>query len=134
MKRNLTPVTMICKKEREINYRSELRTIGSAELYFSSIELFRCIRSHKLKKTNQETCFNHAEILRTLAGYGGRGLRAGFSLQFSIHETPVELNSLLSKFFCYITWFVISPDQTRLWTTCKQGLYVKSYCFKETIG
>ena len=22
-------------------------------------------------------------------------------------KSPVELNSLLSKFFCYITWFVI---------------------------
>ena len=29
---------------------------------------------------------------------------------FQSMKTPVELNSLLSKFFCYITWFVISPD------------------------
>ena len=36
----------------------------------------------------------------------------------------VELNSLLSKFFCYITWFVISPGQTRLKTTCKRVIYV----------
>ena len=28
-------------------------------------------------------------------------------------------------------WFVISPDQTRHWTTYKRGLYVKSYCFFE---
>ena len=48
-------------------------------------------------------------------------------------KTPVELNSLLSKFFCFITWFVISPDYTRYWTTCKRDLYVKSYCFFETI-
>ena len=45
---------------------------------------------------------------------------------FESMETPVELNSLLSKFFCYITWSVISPDQTRLWTTCN--------CFFETIA
>ena len=53
---------------------------------------------------------------------------------FQSMKSPVELNSLLSKFFCYITWFVISPDQTRLWTTCKRGLYVKSYCLFETIA
>ena len=29
---------------------------------------------------------------------------------FQSMKTPVELNSLLWKFFCYITWFVISPD------------------------
>ena len=52
---------------------------------------------------------------------------------FQSMKSPVELNSLLSKFFCYITWYVISPDQTRLWTTCKRGLYVKSFCFFETI-
>ena len=54
---------------------------------------------------------------------------------FQSMKSPVELNSLFSKFFCYITWFVISPDQTRRrWTTCKQGLYVKSYCYFETIA
>ena len=32
-------------------------------------------------------------------------------------ESPVELNSLLSKLFCYITWFIIHlirPDSGRL--------------------
>ena len=29
---------------------------------------------------------------------------------FQSMKTVVELNSLLSKFFCDITWFVISPD------------------------
>ena len=29
---------------------------------------------------------------------------------FQSMKTPVELDSLLSKFFCYITWFVISAD------------------------
>ena len=29
---------------------------------------------------------------------------------FQSLKTPVELNSLLSKFLCYITWLVISPD------------------------
>ena len=52
---------------------------------------------------------------------------------FQSIKNPVELNSLLSKLFCYITWLVISPDQTRLWTTFKRGLYVKCYCFVETI-
>ena len=29
---------------------------------------------------------------------------------FQSMKSPVELNSPLLKFFCYITWFVISPD------------------------
>ena len=29
---------------------------------------------------------------------------------FQSMKSPVELNSLFSSFFCYITWFVISPD------------------------
>ena len=28
---------------------------------------------------------------------------------FQSTKSPVERNSLLSKFFCYITWLVISP-------------------------
>ena len=31
----------------------------------------------------------------------------------------------------FVTWFVISPDYTRHWMTCKRGLYVKSYCFSK---
>ena len=53
---------------------------------------------------------------------------------FQSMKSPVELNSLLSKFFCYITWFVISPYQTRQWTTSIRGLYVKSYCFFEAMA
>ena len=51
---------------------------------------------------------------------------------FQSTKSPVELNSPLSKLFCYITWLVISPDQTPHWTTCKRELSVKSYCFFET--
>ena len=25
-------------------------------------------------------------------------------------KSPVELNSILPKFFCYVTWLVVSPD------------------------
>ena len=45
-------------------------------------------------------------------------------------KSSVELNSLFLKFFCYIIWF----DETRHWRPCKRGLYVKSYCFFETIA
>ena len=38
---------------------------------------------------------------------------------FQSMKSLVELNSLFSKLFCYITWFSISPDQTRQWATCK---------------
>ena len=44
------------------------------------------------------------------------------------------MNSRFSKFFCYITWFLKSPDQTRHWTTYKRGRHVKSYCFFEKIA
>ena len=53
---------------------------------------------------------------------------------FQSMKSPVALNSLLPKLFCYITWFVLSPDYTRNWTTGKRGLYVKFYCFFETIA
>ena len=53
---------------------------------------------------------------------------------FRSMKSPVELNSPLSKFFCYIIWLVISPDQTRRWTTCKRGRYDKSYCFFKAIA
>ena len=66
----------------------------------------------------------------------GRAITAESSLlyiavcNFQSMKIPVELNNLLSKFFCFITWFVM----TRLWTTCKQDLYVKSYCLFEIIA
>ena len=49
-------------------------------------------------------------------------------------KSPIELNSLLSRFFCYMTWFIVSPDLTQHWTTYKRGLYVKFYYFFETIS
>ena len=49
---------------------------------------------------------------------------------FQSMKSPVELDSLFSKLFCYITSFVISRDQTQDWMTCKLGLYVKYYCFE----
>ena len=53
---------------------------------------------------------------------------------FQSMKSPVELNSLLLKFFCYITWLVISPDQTRHWKkTWKRDLYVKFCCTFKTI-
>ena len=68
---------------------------------------------------------------RTLSRSGNHRIRAArcfrvtyYKNNFQYMKSPVELNSLLSKFFCYISWFVISLDQTRLWTTCKRGLYV----------
>ena len=63
-------------------------------------------------------------------------LREDIKSVYNFHsmKSLVELNSLLSKFFCYVTWFVISPDKTQHWTTSKRGLYVKFYCFFETIA
>ena len=53
---------------------------------------------------------------------------------FQSMNSPMELNTLFSKCFCYIARFVTWPDQTQEWTTCKRGLYVKYYCLSETIA
>ena len=52
-----------------------------------------------LKRRLWYRCFpvNFANFLRTVCN-------------FQSMKSPAELNSLLSKFFCYITCFVISPD------------------------
>ena len=36
--------------------------------------------------------------------------KLGAVCNFQSMKGPVELNSLFSKYLCYITWFVISPD------------------------
>ena len=53
-----------------------------------------------------------------------------FSLKFLILERSGETNDLFLKFFCYIIWF----DERRHWTTYKRGVYIKSYCFLNTIA
>ena len=58
----------------------------------------------------------------------------GSVCNFQSMKSPVELNSIFSKFFWYINWSVISPNSTRQWTTWKRGIYVKSYCLFETIA
>ena len=45
-------------------------------------------------------------------------------------KRSVELDNLLLKFFCYVTWF----DEKRHWRPYKWGLFVKSYCFFEIIA
>ena len=49
---------------------------------------------------------------------------------FQSMKSPVELNNLLLKFFCYVTWF----DERQNWRPCKRGLFFKSYCFFEIIS
>ena len=49
---------------------------------------------------------------------------------FKSVESPVELNSLLLKFFCFVTWF----DEKRNWRPCKRDLYLKIYCCFEIIS
>ena len=49
---------------------------------------------------------------------------------FQSMKSPVELNSLLLKFFCYVNWF----DERRHWRPFKWCLFVKSYCFFEAIA
>ena len=49
---------------------------------------------------------------------------------FQFMKSPVKMNSLFLKFFCYITWL----DEMRHWGPCKRGLYDKSCCFFETIA
>ena len=40
---------------------------------------------------------------------------------FQSMKSPVELGSLLFKFFCYATWL----DERRHWRHCKRGLFAK---------
>ena len=61
-----------------------------------------------------------------------RGIYEKSVCNFQSMKSPLELNGVLSKFFCFITWLLYQLIR-RNTTTCKQGLYVKSYCFFETI-
>ena len=49
---------------------------------------------------------------------------------FQSIKSPVELNSLLIKLFCYVTQF----DERQNWRPCKRGLFFKSYCFFKIIA
>ena len=56
--------------------------------------------------------------------------KAASFCNFQSMKRPVELNGLLLKFFCYVTWF----DERRHWRACKRGLCVKTCCFFGTIA
>ena len=49
---------------------------------------------------------------------------------FQSMKSTVDLNSILWKFFWYVTWF----HERRNWKACKQGLFLKSYRFFETMA
>ena len=49
-------------------------------------------------------------------------------------KSPVELFLYPVELFLYHLVCYIMIRQTPHWTTCKRGLYVKSYCFFETIA
>ena len=48
---------------------------------------------------------------------------------FQSIKCPLELNSLLLKFFCYVTWF----DERRNWRPCKRDLHFKFYSLFEIV-
>ena len=52
------------------------------------------------------------------------------SSNFQSTKSPIELNSLLMNFSCYVTWF----DERWNWRPCKRGLYLEFYCFFDTIA
>ena len=82
----------------------------SFKMYETIFMIFRLLFFHKKSEINRT--FSAAAVL--LHYYNTSTV-----CNFQSMKSPVEMNSFLSKFFCYATWFVISPDQTRLWTTCK---------------
>ena len=51
---------------------------------------------------------NYTNIMRILFSKKSE-FQSNSVCNFQSMKSPVELNSLFSEFFCYITWFVISP-------------------------
>ena len=51
-----------------------------------------------------------SQAVKTINTFLRRLLRTYAVCNFQPMKSPVELNSLLSKFLCYITWFAKSPD------------------------
>ena len=51
-----------------------------------------------------------SQAVKTIDTFQRRLLRTYAVCNFQSMKNPVELNSLLSKFLCYITWFAKSPD------------------------
>ena len=63
------------------------------------------------EKTFKERYNNHTATFRNKSKQKSTELSKHISVcNFQSTKSPVELNSLLSKFFCYFNWLVISPD------------------------
>ena len=78
---------------------------------------FCCHLSHKMcqnvgKKCRVKNACGKKRLLKTVTlavkMKSPEELKSVYNFQSM--KRPVELNSLLLKFFCYITWFVIPPD------------------------
>ena len=78
----------------------------------------KVIIKFKNRKQRKDVIFKRKELKSKgddlLALQSGRSLFINNSMcsvcNFQSMKSPVELNSLLSKFFCYVTWFVIPSD------------------------
>ena len=66
-------------------------------------EIFPLLVHFIVKERTQESEIDCEILLETI-------LDTETVCNFQSMKSPVELNRLLSKFFCYMTWFVISPD------------------------
>ena len=65
------------------------------------------VKDNKLKRRTIEEKWNLQKFLEVASRQPASSRPV---CNFQSMKSPVELNSLLSKFFCYITYFVISPD------------------------
>ena len=75
-------------------------TYVNAEVTFSVVKLFKNTVIPIFSTKSLSSFLLPIEKVRTVCN-------------FQSMKTPVELNSLLSEFFCYITWFVIKNYKLR---------------------
>ena len=97
------PLRTLLKKEFEFKLnKSQLNAIGMVKLL---VTITPCL---KIFNSNLQTC------LKIDARYEGVGALLEQTTEpvcsFQSTKSPMELNSLLSKFSYYITWLVVSPD------------------------
>ena len=135
----MTQLFLVLKACSHNVYEQWMRNVFSNKQFKKSYDAFFGVWFLKLKQQDTRVNYNKDSVTQRWVEKKKKREKTKKARQttivcnFQSIKSPVELNSLFSKFFCCIIWFVKSPDYTRNWTTCKQGLYVKSYYFFETI-
>ena len=127
------PLKVLLCHFQYLNFNFKFSFIRSLKIFLSKWQFFHKI--YYIKHGNVETMnkLRMAKKIFQLPVFHKR-LTYITTCNFKSMKSFVDLNSLFSKIFCYITWYVIPLVQMGQWMTCKRGLYVKSYCFFQTIA